>query len=961
MRQNQPARLDKYHFQLTIFSWLFFILASVLIAEKWLPHNDFLFKAKDLIPQYLIDIFSEKEPEKQIQDDQSPQQLLFASENHRHLSRFYDKLSQLEKYNEQQSKEKIDEKEKLEPVKVRIMHFGDSLIWGDIITQKIRENFQADFGDGGRGLIPLTEFSLPRMVRNHRNTTPKNAFAAYEAKSGLGEDNRIGFTGETFLPYNQYQRSSHYTGENARPWSFIEVYLHGKNYPDNGEHLLEINLEAKNTTTGFEYNKAEQVTVKTGSCEKIGFSINREINAAQLSFKNVKGGYTYIDAINFERQAGVIYNSFSRHGTRFADLAEIPDDVLKCQSEQYKPDLMVFEYGINESQYIKDDHTHSAQDYKKHFLDTIEKYKRSVPQADILILGPPERELRGASGYYTMPQMLEVRQVQKESSEQADVAFLDVYLMMGGQGMAHKLRDQGIMQPDLYHFNRDGGYIVGDKIYTVLYNGYKQYTGHLEQLREQKEIERRRENDRAIQFNSRGFVWFIGLVLIFSSLLFIMPRGRVLFLLMASYYFYASWMVWPLALIAGSTIIDYSAGLLIDKNHKQNKTGRLWLVISLAANLGILFTFKYFDFFAEIYAAISGAEFKAVNLILPVGISFYTFQTMSYTIDVFRKKLKAEKNFIRFAFYVSFFPQLVAGPIVRAVDFLPRMGVSQIHFYPDIKRYSTGFFFIITGLTKKVLADYLAIRLVDPVFQAPQMYGAIEAITAVYAYGLQIYGDFSGYSDMAIGIAALLGFELPENFRRPYQALTLSDFWRRWHISLSTWLRDYLYIPLGGNRRHAQFNLFITMFLCGLWHGAGFAFIIWGVYHGVLLMIERIFKLNRLESKPGKWHKLLWPTTFHLILFGWLIFRSRSYEMFNGMLEAFTRFDVAAVNLHTGAVVVMVLLYLTHLSPLKLKQYISEVWISLPPVFKGAILAASTLIIYQFTIAEVRPFIYFQF
>jgi len=296
-------------------------------------------------------------------------------------------------------------------------------------------------------------------------------------------------------------------------------------------------------------------------------------------------------------------------------------------------------------------------------------------------------------------------------------------------------------------------------------------------------------------------------------------------------------------LLLGTIVLDYYLGIWIERTEDPWKRKAL-LIVSLCSNLGILVFFKYTNFFTQdIVNPLAGTEIKPLHLILPAGISFHTFQSLSYTIDVYRRQLKATHSVVSFATFVLFFPQLVAGPIVRAQDLLPQLE----HLPPlELEAATRGLFRIVTGLFKKIaIADTLALAIVDRVFEAPERFSALEVAVGVWAYALQIFCDFSAYSDIAIGSAQVLGFTLPENFRTPYRSANLQEFWRRWHISLSTWLRDYLYITLGGSKKgpaRTYVNLIATMLLGGLWHGASFAFIVWGALHGFGLAVTRFFQ-----------------------------------------------------------------------------------------------------------------------
>ncbi|MDH5561243.1 MAG: MBOAT family protein, partial [Deltaproteobacteria bacterium] len=379
---------------------------------------------------------------------------------------------------------------------------------------------------------------------------------------------------------------------------------------------------------------------------------------------------------------------------------------------------------------------------------------------------------------------------------------------------------------------------------------------------------------------------FIVLIIVIAAIFILIRenRHRKLILLVSSYYFYAYWDWRFLGLILFSTIVDYFVAILIAKNETE-KVRKIFLIISLTSNLGLLGFFKYFNFFIDSLKVALGpldVNLTTLNIILPVGISFYTFQTLSYTIDVYRRKLNPCYKFTDFALYVSFFPQLVAGPIVRASDFLPQLTTPN---KITLERVYGGFRQFVFGLFKKVfIADRIA-YFVDHVFSNYDVYNGVTIWLAVIAFAIQIYCDFSGYSDMAIGIARGLGYDFPENFRLPYISRSIIEFWRRWHISLSSWLRDYLYIPLGGSRKgslRTYINLSITMVLGGLWHGAAWNFIIWGAIQGIALMINRWFVENVTFSLPlpSKLKDILgWFVTMNIVLISWVFFRSTDYGL----------------------------------------------------------------------------------
>ena len=376
-------------------------------------------------------------------------------------------------------------------------------------------------------------------------------------------------------------------------------------------------------------------------------------------------------------------------------------------------------------------------------------------------------------------------------------------------------------------------------------------------------------------FNTAPFWLFLAVVL---CLHYLLPRpARKYLLLAASYFFYMSWNPVFVILLLTLTFTDFGSAMMMEKFEDPEKK-RLFLVLSLAVNLGFLGFFKYYNFLAGILAQLGGlpADTWAYSIILPLGISFHTFQSMSYLVDVYRKEQKAVGNIVDYALFIAFFPQLVAGPIVRAREFFE--GLYQWRA-PSQEEWLRGVLLLVLGLVKKMaLADQFA-QIADAYFSSPAAQpGLVAAWCGVVSFAMQIFFDFSGYTDMAIGMALLLGYHFPLNFRRPYLAFSITDFWHRWHISLSRWLRDYLYIPLGGNRggRWMTYrNLLLTMLLGGLWHGASWNFVIWGGYHGSLLALERAASRKHFEQRPSMpIYPLRALLTLVLVCCGWVFFRA---------------------------------------------------------------------------------------
>ena len=463
-------------------------------------------------------------------------------------------------------------------------------------------------------------------------------------------------------------------------------------------------------------------------------------------------------------------------------------------------------------------------------------------------------------------------------------------------------------------------------------------------------------------FNTPQFFLFLAVVLI---LFYAAPRAwRKYILLAASYFFYMSFIPKFILLLISLTAINYTAARWISRTQSPHAR-RVALVVSLTANLGLLGFFKYYNFFAANIAHLFHRPENAfaLSIILPLGISFHTFQSMSYVIDVYRKEQEPITNPIDYALFISFFPQLVAGPIVRAREFFGDLYHWRRPSSDDVLR---ALLLLFLGLAKKVvMADQFA-QIANGYFQdVSKQPGMTAAWSAVIAFGIQIYFDFSGYTDMAIGMAKLLGFHFPVNFRRPYLASSITDFWHRWHISLSRWLRDYLYIPLGGNR-HGRLetyrNLMLTMLLGGLWHGASWNFVVWGGYHGALLSFERMFR-RKTNPEPARW-TVLYPLqaiiTFGLVMIGWVFFRAANFH--DSLYVLHQMFFVPhGAQLIPRWLKILALFTLVLAMLEEKKEWFEE--ISLGPAWAYGAVCALLLLSVEligFTEAAV-PFVYFQF
>jgi len=531
------------------------------------------------------------------------------------------------------------------------------------------------------------------------------------------------------------------------------------------------------------------------------------------------------------------------------------------------------------------------------------------------------------------------------------------------------------------------------------------------------------DSKNPLLFNNGFFVYFFTLfILLFFALRNHHKARRYVFCIFSLYFFYKA-SGWFVGLVLVSAVVDFFLSNAIYREKSQSKK-KFLLVLSILFNLGMLFYFKYTDFFIEISNSLFDTNFNPLNLILPIGISFYTFENLSYTVDVYRGEFKPANKFSDYLLFLAFFPKLMMGPIVRAHDFVPQINEPYVISERD---FAKGFFLIISGLIKKlVISDYITLNMVDYMFDNPALHTGVENLMAVYGYAMVIYCDFSGYSEIAIGIALWLGFKIPPNFMSPYQSLNITEFWRRWHISLSTWLKDYLYIPLGGNRNFsvasfifvggflvgsfimgvelfhlsnlwaavvsavlllifiipalitrktsgiaANFNLLTTMLLGGFWHGASWNFIIWGAIHGVGLGIHKIWMLLTDKSlaafNQSRIYKIISGIlTFHFVCFAWIFFKAEDLEIAKTMIyQIFNNFDISVFgpfyDNYKGVVWMILAAMVLHLIPDNLADKVITRTKTIPMVVYILVFFLFLILYGYFKSAEQVMPIYLQF
>ena len=790
---------------------------------------------------------------------------------------------------------------------ITIVQLGDSHIQAGHLSGRVMRLFQQAFGNAGRGWIAPFKLS--------KTNEPDDYFIKSVAKDWIAgrciqhvRKTPIGIGGIGIKSVSpSINLDVVITPNNGAGYEFNEAILY------RGEKSMPM-LPAGALKDSVQTFRADTVCVPGVLADT--FRISCLTDTLQLqSTRRKEGTNTLRPASSFTNLyygltlknggRGILYHSIGVNGAMYVNYT---DEAYVRQLALLKPSLLIISMGTNET-FGRRFNTDEFSGQIEAFLAIV---KKELPNTAILLTTPPECYRRVRSGKQRT-------YVRNDNTERAARAIRNV---------AKKEEKLGDILT--YHHNAP------------------------------------------ILFSSGLFFFlFIGFLMIYMSLRKHTLARIIYVTLFSLYFYYKSSGLW-FGLLVFTATSDFLIAQCISHTTSVLKR-KLFVTLSLCINLGMLGYFKYFNFLGELFTMAAGGEWLKMNIFLPVGISFFIFQSISYVIDVYRGRIQPLGRWIDYVFYVSFFPQLVAGPIVRARDFIP-----QMYKNPTVTRseFGEGLFLILCGLFKKtVISDYISMNFVDRIFDAPLLYTGVENLLGVYGYALQIYCDFSGYSDMAIGIALLLGFRFNINFDSPYQSATITEFWRRWHISLSSWLKDYLYISLGGNRKgkiRTYMNLMITMLLGGLWHGASISFILWGALHGIALAAHKFimghfssFKALGCEMKP--WRRVLGVLiTFHVVCFGWILFRATSMKAVGEMLsQIFTNFHpevfMQFVSGYKGVFALMVIGYVLHFMPKRSEDVLREIVTRSPLLIQAAILAIAIFIVVQFKSAGVQPFIYFQF
>lgn len=867
--------------------------------------------------------------------------------------------------------------------KVRILHIGDSHIQAGYFTGKVRECLHKGLGCGTRERGFIFPFGLA-----HTNG-PINYGAKYTGDwKGFKSSSNIahsdwGVAGISASTKDECTTLKIYTNNHTfDSYSFNRIRLYYRD--DSSKFSIDMTAHGSDSITCVTDSFAcyKEYSIE-GTADTLYFTFQKDSLETDAAFL-IQG----IELLN--DNPGITYSEVGVNGAKVKSFLKCGD--FTSQFATLNPDLVVLSLGINDAYNLN--YTDSV--FYQYYDSLIQIIKFTLPGVDIILTTPGDGKRHRKT---VLIENLSIRNSILKLAKENNCAVWDFFNVMGGLGSINKWHKNKLTAADFLHLNEKGYHLQGELFYTAIHNSYNSYTQNRRIIPliinegvdyEELLVSIFFYNPNEPLFFSHYLFWlFFTVFFMFYALVYKNLKIRSVYLFLFSLFFYYKAGGLYFGLLILSTVVDYLIGNKIFKATKYSHR-KYWLATSVIANLSLLFFFKYSGFITDSINYLTGLEVKPYNvfsafgnlfsggsfdvdaIILPVGISFYTFQTISYSVDIYRKKIDPVKSIVDFGFYVSFFPQLVAGPIVRANEFIPQIYKKYQLTKDAISRAS---FLILGGLFKKmVISDYISTNFVDRVFETPLKYSGFENLMGAYGYTIQIYCDFSAYSDIAIGLALLMGFTLPQNFNRPYLSSNITDFWRRWHISLSRWLKDYLYIPLGGNRKgkvRTYVNLFITMLLGGLWHGAALKFIIWGGLHGSALAIHKGFRtFIPLKSEKGtRLSRFLgWFITFHFVVFCWVFFRApTNTAIFDFFSQLFFNFDLVhfidyIINPSYITIFTVVLFaYISHLIPdsveMRVKSVLGNKWwpvLSFISVF-------TIILIYQFKSSEIQPFIYFQF
>ncbi len=892
---------------------------------------------------------------------------------------------------------------------IRIIYYGDSQIEGDRITSYLRQALRKRYGGTGPGLfLPLMPVMYTKSIYVRSSSNWKR-YNYLSFKNGDLKSNALGpfMTVCRFLPPGIHEKSEKAFVRivpSQLADSAASVYEKLRILYRNADGMVKINILADgkmilkdtlNRTTGV-----NELTCNLGEGRDIKIEFEGKVSPD-------------IDGISIESENGVIVDNIPQRGSAGLEFTMVDSADLHSAYGILEPNLVVLQYGLNIVRNVRKEYGF----YESGYYRQLERLRDLTNGAALLVISVTDMASPVGDTVKSFPNIPVINGAQHAAAEKAGAGFWDSRAAMGGEYSIVKWSRKKfpLAQTDLVHFTNSGADTLSSLLVKQVFtakNNIAKKTAQVLPLTDTllNRIPARRDTiinkaafgesisgtlskhiftydpSNSFIFTTPGFWIFLLFVLAGYSIVYKKIKLRNIYLLLVSLYFYFKTGGLFLFLLVFVTIIDYTCGILIHRAEKRFSR-KFFITLSIVSNIGLLAYFKYaaflinglnsilgthfivFDLLSSVSNSFLGTTFDTSFIILPVGISFFTFQSLSYTIDVYRRRMEPVRNITDFGFYVSFFPHLVAGPIVRASVFMPQV---YKEFSLNKREFSHALFMISRGLIKKIIiSNFIAVTFVDRIFDAPALYSGFENLMGIYGYGLQIYCDFSGYTDIAIGVALLLGFRLPLNFNSPYKASSITDFWKRWHISLSQWLKDYLYISLGGNRKgkiRTYINLMLTMLIGGLWHGAALRFIIWGGLHGAALVVDRIRSSIFSGSERLRTASRLLGIfiTFNFVNFCWIFFRAESMNnvviMLRQIWNNFSPGSYFTVIPAYGQVFLLILTgYLVHFLPEKIKETYRGFFIKTPLIGQLAFMLLLAVVLWQMRSTGVMPFIYFRF
>jgi len=904
---------------------------------------------------------------------------------------------------------------------VRIIFYGDSQLEGDRITSRLRKLMRADGGGTGPGMIsPLMPVLYTRsfVVKPSSNWT---RYTLLDYKKGILPHNSLG----PMLSVSRFTRAGDTPVSASRASVRITAVPGADDAVSRYDRLRILYGNSIDTTRVSVYAGSEPVASAVLEKGTGPFEFSTPLSSISDLTVEFSGKISPdIYALSLESDTGIVIDNIPVRGSAGLEFVMTDKKAFSETLAKLDPDLIVMQYGLNVVKNVRSEYHY----YEEGLVRQIEYLRKASGGVPVVLMSLTDMAQKKGDTLTTYRNIPAIRDAQRRAAERTGTVFWDAWEMMGGEGSIVKWHDHvpALASKDYTHLSNAGADTIASRIYSALFipktvlpadeatatvdtadtvAEARVKTG--ESLEAQadtssattvsvataKKMERSLFLSRLKYNPQQSFIFTTPVFWIFFLVVmagFVLLRKRrqmchTWLLLVSVYFYYKAGGLFFVLLLFTSTVTYFTA--MFTGRAAGNGMKKFWLTVNIVVLLGLLSYFKYAGFFTEcinsllgtsfrtydIFSAMSnslfGTAFDVSQIILPVGISFFTFQALSYSIDVYRGRIAPVTSFIDFSFYLTFFPQLVAGPIVRASEFIPQM---KGEYTVTKNEFGHGVFLILQGLIKKmVISDFISAGFVDRVFDMPAMYSGFENLMAVYGYGLQIYCDFSGYTDIAIGAALLLGFRLPLNFNSPYKASNISDFWKRWHISLSRWLKDYLYIPLGGSRNgsiRTGINLMITMVLGGLWHGAALRFVLWGGLHGGALIInkiwQRIFSGVTRHTFAARLAGIF--VTFNFVTFAWILFRAESMDnatlMLSQIFNSFSPGEYGTVIIAYLPVIVLILSgYLFHFLPVTVKESYRGLFIRLPLAVKFIIVIGVCLLLYKVGSGVVQPFIYFRF